>query len=270
MRKISLLIACALMVFIAGCAKGTRLIKDPEPYELAEPIASASDGRLVGTLDWVIVRAGPGTWAKNADWDEFLLRFQNISGSTIQITNVTVFDSFDTQIDTRADRKKLVKGSKETKHRYADSDIKIMAGWGGGAVALAGAGVLVGGTAIVTSTLFSTGAGAAAAGGAGVAAAVVIAPVLLLHGLSRSSKNKKVNKEIVRRQTALPLELSPSQELPVDLFFPLAPSPTHLEITYTDAENEYRLIIDTKEALNGLHLKPDKDTVPTPGKAEQQ
>ncbi|MCZ6537214.1 MAG: hypothetical protein O6838_04900 [Gammaproteobacteria bacterium] len=112
---------------------------------------------------------------------------------------------------------------------------------------------------IVASTLFSTGAGAAAAGGAGVAAVVVVAPVLLLHGLSRSSKNKKVNKEIIRRQTVMPLEIPPSQERPVDLFFPLVPSPTHLEVIYTDSDNEYRLVIDTREALNGLHLIPEKE-----------
>ena len=25
-------------------------------------------------LDWIIVRDGPGTWAKNVDWDEYLIR----------------------------------------------------------------------------------------------------------------------------------------------------------------------------------------------------
>ena len=67
MKKSGLVIACALVVFLAGCGKGTKLIKEPEPYEISKPIASASDGRFVATLDWVIVRAGPGAWAKNAD-----------------------------------------------------------------------------------------------------------------------------------------------------------------------------------------------------------
>lgn len=261
MKKTSVLITCAFFVFLSGCGKGTKLIKEPEPYEIDRSIASASDERLVAYLDWVIVRSGPGAWAKNADWDEFLLRFKNLSGSPIQITNVLVFDSLGTRIDTRPDRKKLVKGSKETKRRYADSDIKIMAGWGSGAIALASAGILVGGAALLASTFtFGTAtAGTAAAGTVGAAAVLVVAPVLLLAGLSRSSKNKKVNKEIIRRQTTLPLEIPPSQELPVDLFFPLTPSPTRVEIIYTDTENGYRLIIDTQEALNGLHLVPEKE-----------
>lgn len=200
---------------------------------------------------------------KNADWDEFLLRFENLSGSPLQIKNITVFDSFGKRIETRPDRKKLVKGSKETKRRYADSDIKIMSGWGGGALALAGAGILVGTVAVLASASFTMGAAGAAGGaaGAGVVAGAIVfaAPVLMLAGLSRSSKNKKVNKEIIRRQTVMPLEIPPSQERPVDLFFPLVPSPTHLEVIYTDSDNEYRLVIDTREALNGLHLIPEKE-----------
>jgi hypothetical protein len=38
----------------------------------------------------------------------------------------------------------------------------------------------------------------------------------------------------------------------------LSPSPTHVEIIYTNAEDEYRLLIDTQEALGGLHLVPNK------------
>ena len=76
MKKTSIFIACIFIVVLSGCAKGTKLIKEPEPYEIAKPIASATDKRLVANLDWVIVRKGPGEWAKNADWDEFLLRFE--------------------------------------------------------------------------------------------------------------------------------------------------------------------------------------------------
>lgn len=248
-------LACVFIVVLSGCAKGTKLIKEPELYEIAKPIASTSDERLVANLDWVIVRSGPGAWAKNADWDEFLLRFENLSDSPINIINVTIFDSFDTRIETRPNRKKLVKGSKETKRRYADSDIKIMAGWGTGALAVSGVVVGMAGWSAFSSAFW---AGPAATATGGLVAVVAVAPVLFFGGIQRSSDNRKVNKEIIRRQTVLPLEIPASQVLPVDLFFPLVPSPTHLEVIYTDTENEYRLIIDTQEALNGLHLKPEK------------
>jgi hypothetical protein len=40
----------------------------------------------------------------------------------------------------------------------------------------------------------------------------------------------------------------------MDIFFPLAPSPSQLEVTYLVAGAEKVLIVDTGEALNGLHL----------------
>lgn len=249
MQKAAIFIACVFIVVLSGCGKTTRLIKDPEPLKLEKPLGSASDGRIVATLDWVIIRNGPGIWAKNADWDEYLLRFENVSGSPIQIANVLVYDSLGTQIDSRPDRKKLIQGSKETKRRYADSDIKVVAGVGSSAMTaagLAGAGAL----------------GAKAAMGAtSLGLAIIAAPLVPLIGLAalgRNSRAKKVGKEIIRRQTVLPLEIPSSQMVPADLFFPVAPSPTHLEVIYTDTEGEYHLVIDTQEALNGLHLVPEK------------
>ena len=249
MQKAAIFLACVFIVVLSGCSKTTRLIKDPEPLKLEKPLGSASDGRIVATLDWVIIRNGPGIWAKNADWDEYLLRFENVSGSPIQIANVLVYDSLGTQIDSRPDRKKLIQGSKETKRRYADSDIKVVAGVGSSAMTaagLAGAGAL----------------GAKAAMGAtSLGLAIIAAPLVPLIGLAalgRNSRAKKVGKEIIRRQTVLPLEIPSSQMVPADLFFPVAPSPTHLEVIYTDTEGEYHLVIDTQEALNGLHLVPEK------------
>jgi hypothetical protein len=64
-----------------------------------------------------------------------------------------------------------------------------------------------------------------------------------------------VNDEIRHRQTILPAEVSGGDSIKLDLFFPLAPSPRHVEITYTAAEIEHRLEIDTQEALDGIHLE---------------
>jgi hypothetical protein len=253
MKIIGLLIPCALIVVLAGCVAGTKILIEPQPFEITQSLASASDERLVVTLDWVIVRKGPGEWAKNADWDEFLLRFENLSNSPIHVTNVTVFDSLGTQINTLSDRKELVEASKETKRRYGDSDIKIMAGWGAGAFGVIGAAAVATGLAVFSAAYYTSAT--IATGGLVL---VLAAPVFFVGGSMRGNRNRQVNTEIIRRQTRLPLEIPSSQELPVDLFFPLVPSPTHLEVIYTDSENERRLIIDTQEALKGLHLVPEK------------
>lgn len=249
---------CALVVVLTGCG-GAKVLKKPEPLKTTQPLAVASDLRLATTLDWVIVRAGPGTWAKNADWDEYLLRFKNLTDSPMQITNVWVYDSLGTQINRQLDRRALVKGTKGTKRRYRDSDIKVKAGMGTGKMLAAGAAVgVVGYGLAVGAAAPSFGAGAAG-GGAGAAGAVLLAaPVIAFLGIKKGVNNSKVNSEIIRRQTVLPLALPSSDEVSAKLFFPLSPSPTHVEVIYTDTEGEYRLVIDTQEALDGLHLVPEK------------
>ena len=260
MKKISLLMTCALVVVLTGCG-GAKVLKKPEPLKTTQPLAVASDSRLATTLDWVIVRAGPGTWAKNADWDEYLLRFKNLTESPMQITNIWVYDSLGTQIDMRLDRRALVNGTKGTKRRYRDSDIKVKAGMGTGKMLAAGAavGVVGYGLAVGSAAGGGFGAGAAAGGGAGAAGAVLLAaPVIAFLGIKKGVNNSKVNSEIIRRQSMLPLALPSSDEVSAKLFFPLSPSPTHVEVIYTDTEGKYRLVIDTQEALDGLHLVPEK------------
>ncbi len=259
MKKNSLLMTCALVIVLTGCG-GAKVLKKPEPLKTTQPLAVASDPRLATTLDWIIVRAGPGTWAKNADWDEYLLRFKNLTDSPMPITNVRVYDSLGTQINRQLDRRALVKGTKGTKRRYRDSDIKVKAGMGTGKMLAAGAAVGVVGYGLAAGAAApSFGAGAAAGGGVGAAGAVLLAaPVIAFLGIKKGVNNSKVNSEIIRRQTVLPLALPSSDEVSAKLFFPLSPSPTHVEVMYTDTEGEYRLVIDTQEALNGLHLVPEK------------
>ena len=268
MRKLTFLSLAIVTLGIAGCG-GAKVLKKPEPFETKQPLAMVSDERLVSSFDWVVVRAGPGTWAKNADWDEYLLRFKNLSGSPIQITNVRVYDSLGTRIETQTDRKSLVKSSKQTKRRYRESKIKVKAGMGTATMLAAGTAVGVVGFGMAGASA-AGGMGAASSAGAGAGAVLLAAPIIAFVGIKRGVNNSKVNKEIIRRQTMLPMDIPPSKELSANLFFPLSPSPTHVEIIYTNAENEYRLLIDTQEALNGLHLVQEKDTVQTPGKTEQQ
>ena len=119
-RRLGIVLVGAAL--LGGCG-GTKVLKEPRPMQAMQPLAASADQRLKVTLDWVIVRQGPGTWAKNADWDEYLLRVSNLSDQPIQITRLMVVDSLNTPIDSQASRKKLVKGSKKTARRYKDSGL---------------------------------------------------------------------------------------------------------------------------------------------------
>jgi hypothetical protein len=64
-----------------------------------------------------------------------------------------------------------------------------------------------------------------------------------------------VNDQIELRQTILPLEIPASEELALDVFFPLTPSPKMVELIYTDATGKHSLVIDTSVVLDGLHIE---------------
>lgn len=237
-----------LLLALSGCG-GTMVLKEPEPLVVTQSLATASDQRLAATLDWVIVRDGPGTWAKNADWDEYLIRVQNLSDDSIRVTNITVLDSLGTRIETRENRKQLVKGAKETKRRYKDEGFKVKVGAGVGRL-VATAGAVAVGVSAAGAAAASMATATAAAGVAGF----IFVPVLAVGGVMRGVNNSKVNKQIESRQTLLPIVLQEEEEKSLDIFFPLAPSPRQVEITYADSQGDRTLIIDTHAALEGLHL----------------
>jgi hypothetical protein len=250
MNHLRLLSTFTLLLMLMGCG-GTKLLKEPEPLVVAQALATSSDAQLSVTLDWVIYRDGPGTWAKNVDWDEYLIRVEHLGDADIQIKSINVTDSLHNLISPGATRKELVKGTKQTKKRYKDYGLKVKAGASTGTILAAGA---------VTAVAVS-GAGAAAMYGstavaAGAATGVLLVPVLAVGGVVRGINNSKVNNEIERRQSHFPMELLVGEEKSLDVFYPLAPSPTLVVLTYIDSNGEHTIIVDTADALHGLHI-PD-------------
>jgi len=128
--KLTVLLVC-LAGLLSACG-GSKLIKNPVPIELTTPLEQVSDRQVTVTLHWVIVRDGPGTWAKYANWDEYLLSVNNQTGEDIQITGAHIVDSLGFEQPGDSDRRRLVKASTETIKRYKEIDIDINAGFGGG------------------------------------------------------------------------------------------------------------------------------------------
>ncbi len=242
------IVTAALSLCLSGCG-GSKVLKEPEPLVVTQSLSTASDQHLTATLDWVIVRDGPGTWAKNVDWDEYLIHVQNLGVDALEVTSITVVDSVGTRVESRDSRKELVKGSKKTTKRYKGEGLKIKAGAGAGTLVAAGA-VTAAATAagIAAAGVYSGSAGVIATGG------LIIVPVLAAGGVLRGLNNSKVNKQIESRQTLLPVVLQNKDEYSLDIFFPLAPSPRQFELTYVDSRGEHILIVDTRAALEGLHI----------------
>ncbi|MDR7136344.1 hypothetical protein J2X06_003570 [Lysobacter niastensis] len=255
---------CSIALCLAACG-GTKLVKNAPPPPSNQMLAASADGPLAANLDWVIVRNGPGTWARNADWDEYLLHVRNTSDRPLHITAVTVTDSLGHRAEPLSKRKTLVKASKQTVRRYRDSDIKVKAGRGGGTLIASG----VGATTLGVGAAYAEAAGAlmggsASSGAGAVAGGLLIGgPVLVGLGVVRIVRNAKVDNRIQARHSPLPLDVPAGAEASLDVFFPISPSPAQLELAYDDGSGVRSLVLDTQQSLAGLHLPaPDEPTAP--------
>jgi hypothetical protein len=244
---------------VAGCG-GAKILKEPQPIHATQSLAAASDSRVTAILDWVVVRDGPGSWARNADWDEYRLRIDNKSGQGISLNQVIVVDSLQTRLQPKPDRRTLVKASKDTARRYKDTGIRIKAGRGAATLVVAGTAMTAVGVGGMTAVAYSsmwTGGSAAGAGATAASGLLFLGPAIAVGGVVRGINNSKVNNQIELRQTELPIEIAPAEELRLSAFFPFAPSPKSVELIYSSDSGMHSLVVDTSQVLEGLHLVPD-------------
>jgi hypothetical protein len=251
---------CAASLALCACG-GTKLVRDAAPVPQRElPIAVAADATLAVQLDFIVVRNGPGAWARNGNWDEYLIRVRNTSALPVELRAVEVTDSQGHNAVTLDDRADLVAASKLTAKRYRQAGVKVAAGSGGAGLVAAGvgAGVVGYGAAVASVTSAALGSGGAAGGGAAAAAGgfLLAAPVLVGVGIVRVVNNAKVDKRIESRATALPVTIPAGSDVLLDVFFPITPSPRELTFHYRSAQGDQQLQVDTSQVLAGLHLAP--------------
>lgn len=242
--------ACALLPFMLAACGGTRVIKDPEPLAIRQPLAESRGEHIDVFFEGIIVSGGPGSWSRGAKWDEYLLRVDNHHGDPLTIMWVRAFDSKTTEVRPADDRELLVKGSRETARRYRKEGVRVTAGVGSAPL------VVAGGVAAVSAPYLTLGAlssGSATAAGAATAAAVA-APILLAGGALVAVNNRKVDKEIQKRRTTLPKRAEPGQPVHLDLFFPLVPSPQRVDVNYRLDGVSYTVSIELAEVFAGLHI----------------
>jgi len=255
---IARLTICFACIVLTSCA-GPRVVDVAAPAErivVKRPLATASDGVLTAELNWITVRNGPGSWVTDANWDEYILSIRNDSSSTIRIRNVTINDSLDNEFSTSARRTTLRKQSKVTLKRYEDLGLEVKPGFSGDALMFAGT---VAQTAGATATMeILKGSLAIGAIPVAIGAVVVLSPALIIGGTMRNIRHNEISEMIVERHSNLPILLKSEEEQVQHFFFPIAPSPQQVEITYVSDAKARKLVIDTKSALRGLHLLQPK------------
>ena len=236
-----------LSIALTGCvtSKKYRLAKDDTPpartlgWSISTPAAEL-------TLNKVIIFKGPGSWKKEARWDEYLVQISNHGSQPLTIESAQLIDVSNAPQIPGGDPWKLEKISYTNWDKYGKTGLKVLAG--AGAVALYGA-------ATYSVALASAWGGAA---GGGAVAMLSIIPVVALVDITAvavmNHQNKgKVQAEFDRRRLALPLTIAPGQDVAGSFFFPMTPGPQRLIIKGRSADAPVEILLQLK-SLADLHL----------------
>jgi hypothetical protein len=236
---------------VDGCAS-SRLLKQPLPSAaIATTPVSTTDGIAV-SVQALIVRNGGGSWLKNANWDEYVLKIVNESGDPCEIERISLeSDKIARPVPSSTSREDLEARSNRALRALKDVGI------------VAGVGIVLPSALIVGAIGTSGGLLSASAGAAAVAAAGVIAiPVGLIGGtvyvVNRRQRDAAdrvlIDEKIQERGFGLPLTLPAGAEHTASAFFPITPSPLRLIVAYSSGAEMREVTVDLP-GLVGLHLK---------------
>ncbi|MDP3071491.1 MAG: hypothetical protein Q8N18_14465 [Opitutaceae bacterium] len=234
---------------------------------LAAPASAASATPAV-TLSTVIVYHGPGSWKREAYWDEYVVSIRNPAAVPLVVTAARLHDGKNEPLPPGDHPWKLEKLSKtwwesnalRQTGTYFALGVGTAAGFG--AAWAAAWGTMWGGT---------VSGGVATAGAVGTAAFVAL-PVLAGGTFYMNVRRKhQVEAEFTRRRLVLPLRLVPGQTVQGSLFFRVTPSPQRLVFSSHADDTPPRDTTIELLSLAGLHLKAPAPVAPataavSPGK----
>lgn len=204
---------------------------------------------LETSLNTVITSGGPGSWKKEAFWDEYVVTFHNSGDQSFQVASVELVDFTGASVSPGENPWKLERESKSLAKRYRDAGMTV---------------VRVAAPRILVTGAESSGAASAAVGGAAAAtaatAAAVAVPVYGATVLGLNLHNRKViTAEFNRRRLRLPLVLAPGETRTGSLFFPMVPNPQSLVARWSsESGSEDSRASDSVlqlDFLQGLHVR---------------
>src|SRR5687768_5903373 len=117
--------AAALFMALALSACGAKIVKDAPPPPTDRVLAEAASPQANVQLTWVLVSEGPGSWAEEAVWDEYLVRVRNTGTAPISVTGAVLEDSSGMPATPLDSRKALIQASKHVAQRYKDRGVPI-------------------------------------------------------------------------------------------------------------------------------------------------
>ena len=253
-RRFVALVSALLLLsgHLTGCASSRVLKNPPPPIEAGLGWTGSAPEGISVEVHQLIVRDSGGSWVRDANWDEYVLRIRNDSQDGFEIQGINLYsDKLPTPVESSNSREQLEARSNGTLR--ALKDVGIVAGLG-----------LVAPSALIIGAIGTSGGILSASAAAGTAAVIgiVAIPVGLIGGtayvISRHHRDKddkvKIDGIIRERGLAVPLQIPPGTEIQKSAFFPITPAPNRLVVTATNGSVTAQVSVELP-ALAGLHLK---------------
>jgi hypothetical protein len=234
---------CAAAFVLAGCLspKYKAADKNTPPARVLNINFPAAP--VEANLNTVITFGGPGSWKREAFWDEYVVSLRNPGDQPLQVGAITLQDFAGTPRSPGDDPWALERESKTLEKKYHDAGMAF--------ARIAGPRVLV--TAAEPQIVATAGVGATGAAAAATATAVAL-PVYGVAIWSVNSHHKaQIKAQFERRRLNLPLTLSPGETRTGSLFFPMVPNPHSLTVSWSYEAQTADLVLPL-EFLSGLHM----------------
>lgn len=257
--RIGRCLLCAASVLLGGClsSKYRSAPKDTPPAPALN--VDATDSELGATVESIVIFHGPGSWKRNAYWDEYVVTVTNVGTAPVVLESATLVGIAERRIAPSTDPWTLERDSKAA----AKENFWLPPGSGpqigGGVTAFSisvGAGAVFG--ASISGGFVSAGTGALIGG---AVLAVAAAPVVGGATLYRNAIHRsQIAREFNERRLRLPVTLGPGERIRGSLFFVITPAPRELRFEYRTHGGANSLAVDVTKA-GPLHLQLKPSTV---------
>lgn len=237
------LLVLSLALLLTGCVSNRfkHAPKDTPPPQLLNVAFVPSP--LVAELTTLITYNGPGSWKRDAFWDEYVVTLHNPGKQPLTVTSAALVNFAGTTHAAGDKPWVLEKESKTLEQQYKETGMAFVR-YTGPAVIIVGAGA----AAIGAVGVFSSTAGLAAG------ATVVALPVYYLAVLSINKDNRlAMEREFNQRRIELPLTLAPDESRTGSFYFPMVPSPRSLSLHWSTGTTTGESVLSL-DFLKGLHL----------------
>jgi hypothetical protein len=233
----------------SGCVSA-KYQRAPVTPQAAMNLRSA-ESDIEAVVQSVIIYRGPGSWKKDAYWDEYVVGLANHSKEDVTIESVALVDAIDQTQTPGTDPWVLEKESRENLKKYEHIGRRILVGVGlgvawGASPALAIGGGLAGSSSVAllgVTTFFAI-------------PAIVVTKVVV----DKNARNS-IKSEFDSRRLRMPIELPAGFTKNGSFFFPISPGPQRMLVRGTRASGPFSITVDLS-ALSGLHLL--KQSAPPP------